>query len=99
MSDQSAGGKKFLLGAVVGGTLGAVAGLLFAPKPGRELRNDIAAQVHTVSKKTQSIAGNVKQQGKVFVDAVKNLNQTKKQDPTESVAEQMTEATNQTNVS
>ena len=34
--------KGFLVGAVVGGAVGAVLALLFAPKAGRELRRDIA---------------------------------------------------------
>ncbi|MFN4984781.1 MAG: YtxH domain-containing protein [Ignavibacteria bacterium] len=34
--------KGFLVGAVVGGAVGAVLALLFAPKSGRELRRDIA---------------------------------------------------------
>jgi gas vesicle protein len=44
MSDQQQGGygKGFLLGAVIGGAVGAVVALLFAPKSGRELRQDIA---------------------------------------------------------
>jgi gas vesicle protein len=34
--------RGFLVGAVVGGAVGAVLALLFAPKSGRELRRDIA---------------------------------------------------------
>lgn len=34
--------KGFLVGAVVGGAVGALVALLFAPKSGRELRQDIA---------------------------------------------------------
>lgn len=34
--------KGFFLGALVGGAVGAVTALLFAPKSGRELRRDIA---------------------------------------------------------
>ncbi|RTE10048.1 YtxH domain-containing protein [Paenibacillus whitsoniae] len=49
-------GKELLIGAVVGGVLGAAAALLFAPKSGRELRSDIAEGAQSVSQKTQATA-------------------------------------------
>jgi gas vesicle protein len=52
-------GKDFLMGAVVGGLLGAMAALLLAPKSGRELRQDITEQYGTISEKTQQIANTV----------------------------------------
>ncbi|MEX2461880.1 MAG: YtxH domain-containing protein [Paenibacillaceae bacterium] len=52
-------GKDFIIGAVVGGLLGAMAGLLLAPKSGRELRQDITEQYGTISEKTQQIASTV----------------------------------------
>jgi gas vesicle protein len=52
-------GKDFLMGAVVGGLLGAMAALLLAPKSGRELRKDITDQYGTISEKTQQIANTV----------------------------------------
>ncbi|MNI02893.1 YtxH-like protein [compost metagenome] len=54
-------GKDLLIGAVIGGVLGAATALLFAPKSGKELRGDIAEQVQTVSEKTQQVAGTVNQ--------------------------------------
>lgn len=60
MADQHNGsgrGKDFLLGAVVGGVLGAVTALLLAPKSGKELRKDIAEQAHRVGEKTQELYG------------------------------------------
>ncbi|WP_438432003.1 YtxH domain-containing protein [Gorillibacterium sp. sgz500922] len=51
--------KGFLIGAVVGSTLGALSALLFAPKPGKELRADIADQAKAVSEKTQELAKSV----------------------------------------
>ena len=35
-------GKEILLGAAAGAVIGVVTGLLFAPKPGRELRQDVS---------------------------------------------------------
>lgn len=54
-------GKDLLIGAVVGGLLGAATALLFAPKSGRELRSNIAEQAQVVSDKTVQIANNVSQ--------------------------------------
>jgi gas vesicle protein len=60
MSDHNnMNGKDFLLGAVVGGLLGAVTALLLAPKAGSELRSDLSEQYQNVSEKTQKIAGDV----------------------------------------
>lgn len=50
-------GKNFLIGAVVGGVLGAITALVLAPKPGKELREDISQQVDKISGKTVELAG------------------------------------------
>jgi len=60
MSNQKKG-KDLLVGAIVGGVLGAATALLFAPKSGRELRSDIAGQAQAVSEKTVQIASTVSQ--------------------------------------
>ncbi|TXK86100.1 YtxH domain-containing protein [Paenibacillus sp. N3.4] len=60
MSNETRG-KDLLIGAVVGGLLGAATALLFAPKSGRELRGDIADHAQTVSDKTVQIASTVSQ--------------------------------------
>ncbi len=39
--DQNINSKDFLLGTIIGGIVGASVALLFAPKSGRELRQDI----------------------------------------------------------
>ena len=54
-------GKDLLIGAVVGGILGAATALLFAPKSGRELRSDISEQAQAASDKTVQIASTVSQ--------------------------------------
>ncbi|NEW07613.1 YtxH domain-containing protein [Paenibacillus sp. SYP-B3998] len=60
MSNQKKG-KDLLIGAVVGGVLGAATALLLAPKSGRELRRDIAEQAQVVSDKTVQIASTITQ--------------------------------------
>lgn len=50
----------FLLGAIVGGVLGACAALLFAPKPGRELRQTLGSQAGSIADKTSPLRESVK---------------------------------------
>jgi gas vesicle protein len=51
--------KGFLLGAIAGGVVGSVTALLLAPKPGKELRQDISVQAQKVSDTTVKVAGQV----------------------------------------
>jgi gas vesicle protein len=63
-------GKELLIGAVVGGLLGAITALLVAPKSGRELRGDIANQVSAVSDKTGQVASAVSEKTQEIVKVV-----------------------------
>jgi gas vesicle protein len=65
----------FFMGLLIGGALGALAGILFAPKSGKELRSDIKEKGSEVlkdgkeiysdaSKKAKEIIGEVKHQAK-----------------------------------
>lgn len=42
----------FVLGAAIGGAIGAVAGLLNAPRPGIETRTDLTERWHDVEERT-----------------------------------------------
>ena len=70
MSENNMNGKDFLLGAVVGGIIGAVTALLLAPKTGNELRGDIKETVQTVSSKTQELAHQVGERGQAIAQNV-----------------------------
>ncbi|WP_223070541.1 YtxH domain-containing protein [Paenibacillus caui] len=48
--------KSFLWGTVIGAVAGSVTALLFAPKPGKELRKDIAEGARTAAEKTHVAA-------------------------------------------
>lgn len=74
--------KDFVIGALVGGIVGAAAGLLLAPKTGRELRSDVASQAVTLKDrgielssnakdKTVQISSQLKEQSTQLVDKVK----------------------------
>jgi gas vesicle protein len=63
-------GKDFIMGAIVGGLLGAMAALLLAPKSGRELRQDITEQYGTISEKTQQLASTVSEKTQQIASTV-----------------------------
>lgn len=56
MAGKNKAVKSFVWGAVTGVIAGAVTGLLFAPKPGKELRKDITVTAHKVGSKTAEIS-------------------------------------------
>lgn len=49
-------GSTFAKGLFIGGLLGAAAALLFAPKPGRELRSELSEKVGIVTDRTKEVA-------------------------------------------
>ncbi|MEK4230367.1 YtxH domain-containing protein [Solibacillus sp. FSL H8-0538] len=74
--------KDFVIGALVGGIVGAAAGLLLAPKPGKDLRGDVAVQAvtlkdksvelsSTAKEKTVQLSSQLKEQSTQLVDKVK----------------------------
>jgi gas vesicle protein len=48
--NESGGGGSFVVGLLTGTVLGAGLGMLFAPKPGAELRNQLGEQAGKVTK-------------------------------------------------
>ena len=79
---SSTGG--FLLGALIGGLVGATAALLLAPKSGKELRGDLNQQsallkqkstdfAHYAKEKSSGLAKSVSEQSIQVVDKVKKL--------------------------
>ncbi|KGR73592.1 YtxH domain-containing protein [Ureibacillus manganicus] len=75
--------KDFIIGALIGGMVGAAAGLLLAPKTGRDLRNDVASQAITIrdkgvefsstaKEKTVQLSNQLKEQSVNLVDKVKS---------------------------
>ncbi|RHW33236.1 YtxH domain-containing protein [Lysinibacillus yapensis] len=80
--EESVNMKDFVIGALVGGIVGAAAGMLLAPKTGRDLRSDVAIQagnlkdksVHlssTAKDKTVQLSNQLKEQSTQLVDKVK----------------------------
>ena len=59
---------KFLAGFLVGGAIGAVAGILLAPKSGEETREMIAKTSSEIYGKTEDSLKEIKEKAEVVVD-------------------------------
>jgi len=80
--------KDFVIGALVGGIVGAAAGLLLAPKSGKDLRSDVAVQAvnlkdksadfsTTAKDKTVQLSKQIQEQSSQLVEKVKTLKSAK----------------------
>ncbi|MBI2793482.1 MAG: YtxH domain-containing protein [Ignavibacteria bacterium] len=67
-SDQGAYSKGFMLGTVVGGAVGALLALLFAPKSGRDFRRDIADKSEEIVDKASEFFSQTEQQSEDVVN-------------------------------
>lgn len=63
-------GSTFTKGLFVGALLGAAAALLYAPKPGRELRSELMDKMGTATDKTKEIASTLGEKASI---AAKNV--------------------------
>ena len=60
MENRTSSSKGFLLGLLAGGAIGSIAALLYAPKSGRELRQDIGNKSRKVIKETEQYVDSAK---------------------------------------
>jgi len=63
---------SFLRGFVIGGVLGALAGILFAPKSGKELRSDIKEKGSEVLKGAKDIYADAGTKAKKIIEETKH---------------------------
>jgi len=61
--DERSGLLYLLAGIGLGVLIGAVLGLLFAPKSGEELRGELTQRVHDLSEKVRELAQQVYEKG------------------------------------
>jgi gas vesicle protein len=67
--------NSFLLGALIGGVVGAVTALLLAPKPGKELRRTLSSQAGSILDKTEQLRENVRIKSNKLVTKTSGLSQ------------------------
>ncbi|PKG24958.1 YtxH domain-containing protein [Niallia nealsonii] len=68
---ENSGSKDFLLGAIVGGVVGAAAALFLAPKPGKELLNDMNGHANSLKGKGIELSGTLKEKGSEYITIAK----------------------------
>lgn len=68
--------KDFLIGALVGGIVGALTALLLSPKSGKEIRGDLNMQARAIKEKSSRLAESAKTKGAEFVEAAKEKSAT-----------------------
>ena len=69
--------NKLVTGLIAGAALGAVAGLLFAPKPGKQSRQIVAARADELRNK----ADGIRYKAAGYVDAMRSRRQSKENQP------------------
>ena len=69
--EESVNMKDFVIGAFVGGIVGAAVGLLLAPKTGKELRDEVATQAVNLKEKSITLSSTAKEKTVELVDKVK----------------------------
>ena len=74
---NSINSKDFMIGALVGGIIGAATALFYAPKAGRELRNDITEQARNISEKTDKLRRDITETAKEKTSSVSEAVSTK----------------------
>ena len=62
----------FCMGLLIGGVLGALAGIFFAPKSGKELRSDIKEKGNEFLKDTKKIYADAGTKAKDIIEEVKH---------------------------
>jgi gas vesicle protein len=63
--------KDFLIGAILGGVVGAATALLLTPKSGQALRNDFNEQVDSLKNKTNHLKVIASKRGNELIAATK----------------------------
>ncbi|WP_080844401.1 YtxH domain-containing protein [Cytobacillus gottheilii] len=71
VKEESMNTKDFMIGALIGGIIGAGAALLLAPKPGKELISDISDQASVLKEKTSKLRDTAMEKGTEIAGAAK----------------------------
>jgi gas vesicle protein len=77
--NEGGGGGSFVMGLLTGTVLGAGLGMLFAPKPGSEMRNQLSEQANTIANTAQEgyrraseTAGDLANKGREMYDKARD---------------------------
>lgn len=68
--------KDFIIGALIGGIVGAATALFLAPKSGKEIRNDLNLQASSIKEKTEHLREVAKMKGTELAGVAKEKTNT-----------------------
>ena len=71
MSDKESG-SQFMMGFIVGGIIGTIAGILLAPRPGAETRADLLDYGEVVRERAEEMVARVKDEVGPTIENVRN---------------------------
>jgi gas vesicle protein len=71
-ANESSSTKDFLVGAILGGVVGAATALFLAPKAGKELLHDLNGQAGVWKEKGIDLTDTVKEKGTEFISIAKD---------------------------
>jgi gas vesicle protein len=80
MEEQEKTKVNFFKGLLIGGALGALAGILFAPKSGKEMRSDIKKKGNKIVKDGKEIYADASIKAKEIIGEVKHQAKELKRD-------------------
>jgi gas vesicle protein len=72
MEEQENPRCHFCMGLLIGGALGALAGIFFAPKSGKELRSDIKEKGNEVLEDAQELYADASAKGRELIEEVRH---------------------------
>ncbi len=87
MAENESDWSPFLRGLMIGSFLGALAGVLFAPKPGKELRAEIKAKGDEVLQDAQEIYDEATRKAQAIIDEAKKRADELKREADRRIAE------------
>jgi len=87
MAEDEKGCGNFLTGFVIGGFLGALAGIFFAPKSGEDLRSDLREKGNEVLKDGKEIYADARMRAKEIIEEAKDQAKELKKEADRHLAE------------
>ena len=87
MAEHEKPQNHFFMGFLIGGVLGALAGISFAPKPGKDLRSDLKEKGSEVLKDGKGIYADGSRKAKAIIDEAKHRAEELKQEADRHLSE------------
>ncbi len=87
MTEQEKHMDHLFVGLLIGGALGALAGILFAPKPGKQLRSEIKEKGNSILKDAMDIYDEANMKAKEIIEEARHQAAELKKDANRHLSE------------